>query len=364
VHSVIVRPTSFYGLETSETDVRIKFHELYQALIIDEKRNQLICADILQSLKDNRSSVVLTERTEHLDILEKELSKTIPNLIVFRGGMGKKKLKETMQRLDAISEKDVFLLLSTGRFLGEGFDNARLDTLFLTMPVSWRGTIAQYAGRLHRLYESKREVRIYDYADLNVPVLSRMFDRRCVGYEAVGYTIMLPASAVPGWPQDVPLPVDPEWKRDYASSVQRLIRDGVDVHLGNLFVYAARKYSPEAKGVDRARSASEAFLYRRLETLPETAGMFNLNIHLPIPFDECGHMEVDLLCKEYRIVIELDGPHHFADSAAYRRDRRKDQLLQENGYFVLRFLTDDIGKYLNEILDAIHRVISHRKVKE
>ena len=131
-------------------------------------------------------------------------------------------------------------MLATGRYIGEGFDDARLDTLFLTLPVSWRGTIAQYVGRLHRLHDGKREVRVYDYADLNVPMLARMFDRRCRGYEAVGYTILLPASAVPGWPADVPLPVDPQWKNDYAASVRRLIRDGVDAPLANLFVHAAR----------------------------------------------------------------------------------------------------------------------------
>ncbi|MDD5600006.1 MAG: hypothetical protein PHV82_18825, partial [Victivallaceae bacterium] len=125
------------------------------------------------------------------------------------------------------------VLLATGRYLGEGFDDARLDTLFLTLPISWRGTIAQYAGRLHRLHDRKREVWVYDYADLNVPMLARMFDRRCQGYEAIGYSILLPASAVPGWPAEVPLPIEPEWKRDYSASVQRLIRDGVDIQLGN-----------------------------------------------------------------------------------------------------------------------------------
>jgi hypothetical protein len=80
---------------------------------------------------------------------------------------------------------------------------------------------------------------VYDYADLNVPMLARMFDRRCHGYESLGYTILLPASAVPGWPVEVPLPVDPEWKRDYAASVRRLIRDGVETPLANLFVQAA-----------------------------------------------------------------------------------------------------------------------------
>ena len=114
-------------------------------------------------------------------------------------------------------------------------------------------------------------------------MLARMFDRRCRGYEAVGYTIVLPASAIPGWPADVALPVDPEWKKDYAASVRRLVRDGVDTPLGTLFVHTARSFSADAEGADRARSASEAFLYRRLETLPETAGKFRLNAELADP---------------------------------------------------------------------------------
>jgi very-short-patch-repair endonuclease len=232
--------------------------------------------------------------------------------------------------------------------------------LFLTLPVSWRGTIAQYAGRLHRLYDAKKEVRIYDYADINVPMLARMFDRRCKGYETIGYSILLPASAVPGWPPEVPLPVEPEWKRDYAASVQRLIRDGVDAHLGNLFVHATRKMQADAQGEARARSATEAFLFRRLETLPQTAGKFLLNAALPIPFDERGQMEVDLLCAQARLAVELDGPQHLADPNAYRRDRRKDALLQEHGYFVLRFLAEDVGKRLDHVLDAILRALVRR----
>src|SRR5437899_7634618 len=124
---------------------------------------------------------------------------------------------------------------------------------------------------MYRHHDVKLEVLIYDYADLDVPMLARMFDRRCAGYEAIGYTILLPASAVPGWPAEVPLPIDPVWKRDYAASIRRLVRDGVDAPLANLFVHAARSPAPNAEGADRARSASEAFLYRRLETLPATA---------------------------------------------------------------------------------------------
>ena len=274
--------------------------------------------------------------------------------------MGKKQLAGVRAQIAGISENEERVLLATGRFLGEGFDDARLDTLFLTLPVSWRGTVAQYAGRLHRLHDRKKEVRIYDYADLNAPMLARMFNRRCKGYEAIGYSILLPASAVPGWPAEVPLPVEPEWKRDYAASVQRLIRDGVDAHLGNLFVHAARKFQGDAQGVDRARSATEAFLYRRLETLPETAGKFVLNAVLPISFDAGGRMEVDLLCAQAGVAVELDGPQHLSDPDAYRRDRHKDALLQENGYFVLRFLAEDVGKRLDYVLDAILRALVRR----
>jgi very-short-patch-repair endonuclease len=239
-----------------------------------------------------------------------------------------------------------------------------LDTLFLTLPVSWHGTIAQYVGRLHRLYDTKREVRVYDYADLNVPMLSRMFDRRCHGYEAVGYTIQLPGSAVPGWPAEVPLPVDPEWKSQYAASVRRLVRDGVDPPLANLFVHVAKSPDSNAESVDRARSATEAFLFRRLETLRETAGCFRLNVELPIAFDGWGKMEVDLLATKTRLAIELDGGQHLADADAYRRDRRKDMLLQENGYLVLRFLAEDVGKRLDAVLDAILRALSNRNANQ
>jgi len=104
--------------------------------------------------------------------------------------------------------------------------------------------------------------------------------------------------------------------------------------------------------------AIEAFLFRRLETLPETAGRFRLNIELLIPFDGWGKLEVDFLCADARLAIELDGAQHLSDPDAYRRDRRKDSLLQQNGYFVLRFLAEDVGARLNEILDTILQTLA------
>jgi len=359
-HGVWVRPTAFRPLETEKTDARIRFHELYDALIADESRNRLIVDDVLAALREGRTPVVLTERIDHLQRLASLMSPSVRHVFVLQGGIGKKQLRQILKNMYALPDNEERVLLATGGYIGEGFDDPRLDTLFLALPVSWRGTIAQYAGRLHRLHDRKKEVRIYDYADINTPMLARMFDRRCKGYEAIGYTILMPASAVPGWPPEVPLPVEPEWKRDYAASVQRLIRDGVDAPLGNLFVHAARKFAPDAHGLEHARSATEAFLYRRLETLPAVAGKFHLNVELPIPFSGCGCMEVDLLCADAKVAVELDGPQHL-ESAAYRTDRRKDALLQEHGYFVLRFLAEDVGRHLDDVLDAILRAMAHRQ---
>jgi very-short-patch-repair endonuclease len=360
-HNVYVRPTGFRESEAAAADQRVEFNRLYDALMADETRNQLICDDVMAALNAGRFPLVLTERTEHLQQLAERLSRGVPEVIILQGGMGKKELRVAAERMAAVPDESGRVLLATGRYIGEGFDHPRLDTLFLALPVSWRGTIAQYVGRLHRLYDGKREVRVYDYADLNVPMLAKMFDRRCRGYEAVGYSILLPASALPGWPVEVPLPIDPEWKKDYAASVRRLVCDGIDAPLANLFVHATHKPPPDAEGIERARSATEAFLYRRLETLPATAGLFRLNANLPIPFAASGVMEVDLLGAESRLAIELDGAQHLSNPDAYRRDRRKDARLQEHGFFVLRFLAEDVGKHLDEVLDAILRALAHRE---
>ncbi|MEQ1910101.1 MAG: DEAD/DEAH box helicase family protein [Vicinamibacterales bacterium] len=343
-HFVLVQPTAFTSSRSPEADKRVEFQALYQELVIDDLRNRRICDDVVEAVNNGRSPLVLTERNEHLDHLERGLAQRVRQLVVLRAGMGKKQRQAVVDRLSAIPREEPRVILATGKYVGEGFDNPRLDTLFLTLPVSWRGTIAQYVGRLHRLCDGKRDVRVYDYSDLNVPMLARMFDRRCRGYEAVGYTMLLPASAIPGWPADVMLPSDPVWKRDYAGSVRRLVRDGVDTPLAHLFVHAARVVPPDADGAARARSATEEFLYRRLETLAETKGRFGLNVALPIAFDGASRLEVDLLCADCRVAVELDGAQHLGDAIAYRRDRRKDQLLQENGYLVLRFLAEDVGR--------------------
>ncbi len=354
-HHVIVRPTGLRSMAEPDPDGRLEYQNLCSEIIRSEQRNTMICDDVVTALREGRSPLVLTERTEHVTTLANMIRPHAPHLIILQGGMGRKSLREALAELAVVPQNASRVVIATGKFVGEGFDDSRLDTLFLTMPVSWRGIIAQYAGRLHRLHDGKREVRVHDYADLDIPMLSRMFGKRCAGYEAVGYTILLPASALPGWPTEVPLPIDPVWKQDYAASVRRLILDGVDVPLGNLFVNATRTNNDH----ERARSASEAFLFQRLESLAETTGLFMLNAKLPIPFDGWSEMEIDLFCTNLKLAIEIDGPQHLANPAAYRRDRRKDALLQESGCHVLRFLAEDLGKHLDATLDAILRAVVH-----
>jgi hypothetical protein len=354
-HNVLVQPTSFMPNGSPDADKRVEFQTLYRELVDDNLRNDRICDDVVDAVSGGRSPLVLTERNDHLDRLEERIAGKVAHFVTLRAGMTKKQRRAVADLLASVPPGEGRVILATGKYIGEGFDDSRLDTLFLTLPVSWRGTIAQYAGRLHRLHDGKRDVCVYDYADLNVPMLARMFDRRCRGYEAIGYRILLPASAIPGWPADVVLPSDPVWKRDYSGSVQRLVRDGIDTPLASLFVHVARSVPPEAEGAARARSATESFLFRRLETLSGTKGRFTLNAVLPIPFDGQGNLEVDLLCADARVAVELDGAQHLGDPIAYRRDRRKDQLLQENGYLVLRFLAEDVGRNLDMVLDAILR---------
>jgi superfamily II DNA or RNA helicase len=150
-------------------------------------RNDLIFDDILSALEDGRSPIVITERKDHLDILAGRLSKFAKNVVVLRGGMGTRRSRAASETLGAISDSEERVLVATGRYLGEGFDDARLDTLFLTMPISWRGTLSQYAGRLHRRHASKRDVVIYDYVDENEPMLMKMATRRESGYRSLGY---------------------------------------------------------------------------------------------------------------------------------------------------------------------------------
>lgn len=186
-HIVIPR---YHQLNIKENvENKPSIHSLYKEIIEDEKRNDMIVEDVLEVLKQKRSPIILTERTVHVEYLERRFKEVVKNTIVLRGGLGKKKLKEIKEKMDQISDGEERIIIATGKYVGEGFDDARLDTLFLTMPISWKGTLQQYAGRLHRQYDSKEVVKIFDYVDNNITMLMRMYERRLKGYKAMGYDI-------------------------------------------------------------------------------------------------------------------------------------------------------------------------------
>ncbi|HLF11752.1 MAG TPA: DEAD/DEAH box helicase family protein, partial [Gammaproteobacteria bacterium] len=185
-HKVVFRSTAFAAAEPA-TAGSARIQALYGLMAKDSARNDLIFDDVLLALEAGRSPVILTERKDHLLYFADRLSKFAKNVIVFHGGMKAKAQKEADRALKEVLDSEERVLLATGRYLGEGFDDARLDTLFLTMPISWRGLLSQYAGRLHRLHPTKRDVMIYDYVDAREPMLLSMSMKRRAGYRMLGY---------------------------------------------------------------------------------------------------------------------------------------------------------------------------------
>jgi len=181
---LILRET---GFSLSDTDRGITIQEIYARLTADRHRNQDILGDIRQALVEGRSPILLTERQDHLEYLAGELCDTVKHLVVLHGGMGVKQRRKVMEHLASIPDDEERLILATGRYIGEGFDDARLDTLFLALPFSWKGMLVQYAGRLHRLHPGKMEVQVYDYVDSSVPMLAKMHDKRMKGFKTMGY---------------------------------------------------------------------------------------------------------------------------------------------------------------------------------
>ncbi len=190
-HEAIPRLTEF---RIPIEQVEMTIQEIYGALAIDDTRNELIVGDLLSAVHNGRSPLLLTARTEHLKHFEEALASEVGNVFVLKGGMGKKQRRLITEAIGGLPENAPRVILATGSYIGEGFDDARLDTLFLAMPISWKGTLQQYVGRLHRLHDAKRVVRVYDYVDSNVPMLARMYARRLKGYNSIGYRICSIAS--------------------------------------------------------------------------------------------------------------------------------------------------------------------------
>jgi superfamily II DNA or RNA helicase len=203
-HMVMVRPTNFQLPPHLEHEASYSIQEVYSLLAQDEERNNLIVQDVVAATQAKRFAVLMTERREHVDVLANLLAPHVSNVFVMRGGMGKRQGQKLAEQIASVPGDEPRVIVATGRYLGEGFDNDELDTLFLTLPISWRGTLTQYAGRLHRLHEAKKEVLIYDYVDVAVPVLAKMYARRRAGYKAIGYEIVVPEKSEDG-PQQLTL---------------------------------------------------------------------------------------------------------------------------------------------------------------
>jgi len=183
------RPYAKLGSEgrRRRPDEKPAIQELYAKLAQDPARNDLIFDDILSALEDGRSPVVITERKDHLDMLAHRLFEVRQECSRSPWWHGRSPYPGDKRSLGGNLGQRGTVLVATGRYLGEGFDDARLDTLFLTMPISWRGTLSQYAGRLHRRHASKRDVVIYDYVDENEPMLMKMATKRESRYRSLGY---------------------------------------------------------------------------------------------------------------------------------------------------------------------------------
>lgn len=183
-HKLIVResPLRFSGDHSN-----FSIQEIYRELAGNGARNDLIIDDVVAAIQEGRSPILLTERKDHLGYLAERLRALVRHLIILQGGMAPMERRQSLAQLASIPDTEERLVMATGRYIGEGFDDARLDTLFLAMPVSWKGTLIQYTGRLHRRHPDKKEVRIYDYVDREVPTLLRMSEKRLAAYRAIGY---------------------------------------------------------------------------------------------------------------------------------------------------------------------------------
>ena len=186
-HKVIVKNTAFNHNFLEEPKPSIS--KIYAEIISDHQRNRIIIEDVLCVLKLGHSPLILTERKEHAAYFAQYLSGFCKNVVLMVGGQSTKELAFIREKLATTPDNEERLIIATGRYIGEGFDDGRLDTLFLTMPISWHGTLAQYAGRLHRAHQRKKEVVIYDYVDYQIPMLARMAEKKMRGYTKLGYVL-------------------------------------------------------------------------------------------------------------------------------------------------------------------------------
>lgn len=177
----------FTNFSFNQVEEKLAYSELINILLKDEERNNLIIDTISSTIKDDKNILVLTDRIEHINVLKEKLKDTVNNLFVINGSLSSNEKKEFFNKLEHISNG--FVILSTGKYIGEGFDEKKLDTLFIVSPFRWSGTLDQYVGRLNRKNKDKLEVNVYDFIDYKVNIFNNMFDERLRGYKRNKYII-------------------------------------------------------------------------------------------------------------------------------------------------------------------------------
>ena len=185
-----VRETQFAVAGATETPI----HELFRLLVEDEERSALVCDDVIGALAQGWRCLVLRQWKEHCALLADGLHKRGVSPFVLEGGLGKRARAALLDQVERTAPDQPLVVVATGQYLGEGFDCPQLDTLFLAFPVSFKGRLVQYTGRLMRAHENKTSVRVYDYADTRVPVLRAMHTRRLATYKTLGFTRAQPSA--------------------------------------------------------------------------------------------------------------------------------------------------------------------------
>lgn len=188
VRTLVPRFTSFRNISPEAKT----YTQTIEALSTDDVRNKLIIEDVKREISEGRTPIILTNLTSHVRILTELLLPHAMHVVSLVGADSAKEKRMAMEKLENISASESLVIVATGKYIGEGFDYPRLDTLFLALPISWKGNIAQYAGRLHRDYDGKNEVRIYDYVDIRIPICDSMYRKRLRGYASVGYGVTKP----------------------------------------------------------------------------------------------------------------------------------------------------------------------------
>lgn len=186
-HYLIPRFTTFHKIQKTSEEKSINGY--YSELVENEARNDLIVSDIKKTIELGKTPLILSDRVSHLELIKEKIKDFAQNVFLISGKGTVKHKKEVLDKIANVPAIESMIILATGKYVGEGFDNPRLDTLFLIMPFSWKGTLSQYCGRIHRNYEGKNEVLIFDYIDICVPVFDKMYQKRLKGYKQLEYKI-------------------------------------------------------------------------------------------------------------------------------------------------------------------------------